>query len=67
MAYREDGHNPAVIFCLQAKFDAIPLRNGNLEVFGQGCPRQHYRTDNAYILGSVVICMDSYISVEQAI
>lgn len=47
MAYREDGHNPAIIFCLQAKLDAVPLRKGNLEVFGQGCLRQHYRIDHA--------------------
>lgn len=36
MAYRENGHNPAVIFCVQAKLDAMPLRKGDLEVFGQG-------------------------------
>ena len=36
MAYREDGHNPAVIFCHQAKLDALPLqRNGTLEVIAK--------------------------------
>ena len=36
MAHREDGHNPAVVFCHQAKLDALPLlRNGALEVFAK--------------------------------
>ncbi len=36
MAYWEDGHNPAVIFCLRAKLGALPLqRNGTLEVIAR--------------------------------
>ena len=34
MAYREDGHNPAVIFYLQGILGAMPLRKGAVEVFG---------------------------------
>ena len=51
MAYREDGHYPAVVFCLQAILDAMPLRKGAQEVLGKVFLLRYCPTDHGYILG----------------
>ena len=58
MAYWEDGHSPAVIFCLQARLDAMSLRNGALEVFLLGFVKRYCPTDHDYDLGAVMIRTD---------